>query len=173
MKAKKATALIFSIIIFSSCTTGWHTVRTTDINGGVISTPVLADLNVTGPKVTGMADYSGATNSVGYVKGLAVADALKNSNADVLVEPSFDIKITPELFVADIKVTVTGYPATYKNFRSATAADSTIIKMSLTSSSPSSIQQSENSAPPKKHKGIIIAALAAGVVIILAIAGAF
>lgn len=54
----------------------------------------------------------GGTKSV---KATAVAEALKaNGNADVLVAPQFEMKIRRGSIR---ELTVTGYPATYKNFR--------------------------------------------------------
>jgi len=90
-------------------------------NSTIVHRPVVADLDVKDKKVTGNAGYSKQT--LDYVKNMAIADALKNADADVLIEPQFDIETTNEI----IKVEVKGYPATYKNFRNLEAKDSTWI----------------------------------------------
>jgi hypothetical protein len=113
--------------LLDSCTPAVKatTSRTREINGSILQVPVLVDLEVSPSKVTGTASFT--NQPVDYVKGMAVADALKNSNSDVLVEPSYDVETSN----MTIKVTVKGYPATYKNFRTATKGDTTLVKYSI------------------------------------------
>jgi hypothetical protein len=54
-------------------------------------------------------------------KETVIANAAKTNNADVLVAPL--VNITTDVN-NNLVIIVTGYPAVYKNFRSATAADS-------------------------------------------------
>jgi hypothetical protein len=114
-------------ILIVSCTPAVKatTSRTREINGSVLQVPVLVDLEVSPTKVTGTASFT--NQPVDYVKGMAVADALKNSNSDILVEPSYDVQTSN----MTIHVTVKGYPATYKNFRTATKGDTTLVKYSI------------------------------------------
>lgn len=52
------------------------------------------------------------------VRGAAAAKALQNSNADVLVHPTYKTKVTNFLYLfKTYEVTVEGYGATYSNFR--------------------------------------------------------
>jgi hypothetical protein len=162
-------------IAFTSCTPALKSTssRTREVNGSILQTPVLADLEVSQTKVTGTASYSG--QPVDYVKGMAVADALKNSNADELVEPSYDV----ETVGTQIKVTVKGFPATYKNFRAASKADTTLMKMALRTSNSAPVSTVANEAAPaakKKNKAAsaVIGVLggAALLIIILAAGGA-
>lgn len=101
----------FLILLLTSCSV-IKTSKTLDIyKSGIIQNPVLVDLEVSEKKVTGSSEgYSSNYESIKYD---AIAIALKISNADILVEPKFET----ESLGLKIKVTVTGFPATYKNFR--------------------------------------------------------
>jgi hypothetical protein len=168
-------ASISIAIGFTSCTPALKSTssRTQEINGTVLQTPVLADLEVSQTKVTGTASYSG--QPVDYIKGMAVADALKNANADELIEPSYEV----ETIGAQIKVTVKGFPATYKNFRVASKADSTLMKMALRTSNSSAQATTTEAAPAAKKKNKTASAVVGvlgGLVLaiaILAAAGSF
>ncbi|MBM3921120.1 MAG: hypothetical protein FJ347_07850 [Sphingomonadales bacterium] len=98
---------------------------------GVYSIPLVADLKVTEEKAAGKSSgrlTPGAPDNTPVVEGVkvqAVADALKKSKADVLVEPNFTIEVDG----LDVNVAVTGYPAVYKNFRNYTVADSMALKL--------------------------------------------
>lgn len=79
-------------------------------------TTTLADLNVSETKVTG--DWTAPAGST-YVtekvaKDGAVANALAKSDSDVLVAPIFTVEYSDAIIS---KVSVTGYPAKYGNFR--------------------------------------------------------
>jgi len=110
----------------SSCTTlrqEGSTVRTTDIYGpGVLQHPVIADMDVDINKVEGMARSSQMT--INQLKALAIKNALEQSAADILVEPSFEI----EQRASDKVVKVSGFPATYTGFRPLEHADIPLIE---------------------------------------------
>lgn len=57
-------------------------------------------------------------NLVSKVRSSAAYKALENTNADFLVNPQYSVKISDKWFTKEITVTVSGYPASYKNFRS-------------------------------------------------------
>lgn len=118
------------ILILASCKSTSHTSVSTDVQGPtVIQKPVIADLNVGEKRVEGTATRKGSF-TIGEVKELAIYDALEKSKADVLVEPRFDINKS----FNKIEVTVSGYPATYKNFRPMEAQDTIFVdKMQLNS----------------------------------------
>ncbi|NPA43757.1 MAG: hypothetical protein GXO27_07000 [Chlorobi bacterium] len=109
---KKLLLLTFGFLLASCGTTRIKTARAMPVDGiGVIHKPVVAELEVRESKVTGEATAP-ARVSVESVKNQAIIDALQKADADVLVEPVYDIKITRFKIVAK----VTGYPAVYKNF---------------------------------------------------------
>lgn len=103
-----------SVLCVTSCTTVKKTATTQDVST-VVAAGSEADLEVSQKKISFYYDVPrsvrrGGTNSV-----KATAVALKaNGNADILVNPQFDMKIRRGSIR---EITVTGYPATYKNFR--------------------------------------------------------
>ena len=117
--------LTVGIISLSSCSvvkTTSTTVKTIDINGAVTHFPVVVDLNVKETKVTGEA--SGMSTSIESIKQSAVANAISTANADVLVEPIYKMRSSN----GRTTVSVTGYPATYKNFRKIQKEDIELLK---------------------------------------------
>lgn len=119
MKVKSIIYSALFLFVFVSCSTVSKTTRSSYVEGPeVVQRPVVADLEVGTAHVTGTAKGKRSTG-VNNVKQLAIADALIKSGADVLIEPRFEITTS----FRTISVTVTGYPATYKNFRPMEAAD--------------------------------------------------
>ena len=101
-----------------------ETAKTLEIHGpGVLQNPVIADLDVQEQKVRGTA--SGRSAELALVKNMALVNAIRTSNADVLVAPVYEIETKGRRTT----VSVAGFPATYKNFRNATAADSTLVEL--------------------------------------------
>ena len=100
------------------------TTKIIDINGaGVIQKPTIVDLDVNGAKVSGRAVAKFGEN-IEDVKTLLVAEVLRKANADVLVEPRYVI----ETINNESIITVSGYHATYKNFRPIKEEDIKLIK---------------------------------------------
>lgn len=133
-----------------------------DIYGaGVIHKPVLVDLDVKQTKVTGTATFAEGS-SLEIVKQTAVADAIKKSAADILVEPTF----STETSGTRITATVTGFPAFYKNFRPITVDDLPLLQVGLTQKAtvyePTAVEQ-------KKKKGQILLVILGFVAITAAI----
>jgi len=123
------TNFLFLVIIVASLLTSCsgyklQTTKTMDIKGaGIIYKPVLVDLNVNENKVTVMVNGE-KRMPLEIVKQNAVAKALSKENADVLIEPVFEIETYRKRF----NVTVTGWSATYKNFRAMEVSDSLMLK---------------------------------------------
>ena len=122
--------IIYLIVIFAFMTscimkkTETATTKTLDINGaGVILKPTIVDLDVNGAKVSGRAVAKFGEN-IEDVKTLLVAEVLRKANADVLVEPRYVI----ETINNESIITVSGYHATYKNFRPIKEEDIKLIK---------------------------------------------
>jgi len=120
--------LIFtlSFLFLASCTTQHAiTTKTTDIYGsGVIQKPVLVDMDVKEEKVSATINARGKKVS-DDLKNQVLAEAIKKSNADVLVEPRFETDIKGR----KMTVTVTGFPATYKNFHTIKQDEVELLKV--------------------------------------------
>lgn len=130
MKKIYSSIAICCTILVSSCTTIYKTADTTDVKNHVSTYPEVADLDVQG-KVTKTMTWSFRPFNLGepnktIAKGNLIADVLKENNADVLLEPQFRFEKTQYGMRA---LTVTGFPATYKNFRKATDEDLNAIKI--------------------------------------------
>ncbi|MES2429435.1 MAG: hypothetical protein V4556_00785 [Bacteroidota bacterium] len=157
--ALSALALLASCSVTKSKTI---TTKTLDIYGaGVIHKPILVDLDVKETKVTGTATVYQAS-SLEEVKQLAVADAVKKVNCDVLVEPVYVTETSNGKTVA----TVTGFPATYKNFRAVKSEDIPLLQVGI-------IQKAQVAEPPsliqkvrKGKGGLVLLSILAGAAII-------
>jgi hypothetical protein len=167
MKKQSLFFVVLALVSLTSCTVfKTNTSKTMDIYGaGVIQTPVLVDLDVKDTKVTGTATAVQG-KSLEPVKQDAVADALKKSNADVLVEPKFETETSG----GRITATVTGFPATYKNFRTIKADDVPLLKVGVTQKAdvaqPATIGNKKGAAT-----GVIVGSLL-GLVLIIAVLAA-
>lgn len=138
-------AVLFIVTVLPACSVmKMQTAKTMDIYGaGVLQMPVVAELLVSEKKITGSAKLSG--ESLEVVKQQAIANAIKIANADILVEPTFETEDKG----GSITVTVTGFPAVYKNFRSIEHKDLELMKAGI-------VQKAETFEPvePKKKKGV-------------------
>jgi hypothetical protein len=123
---KKLNLLLFAVIavILSSCAvTQTSTTKTMDIYGaGVIQRAVVAELDVSETRVE--AEMTGSKSST-TLKDEVLAKAIYDSKADILVEPRYYTKSSGAY---DVTIKVTGYPATYKNFRPIEEGDLDLIK---------------------------------------------
>jgi hypothetical protein len=120
----RTALLLGAVLLGTSCATvkKAETAKNLEIYGpGVIQNPVIADLDVQQQKVRGTA--TGRTSATETLKNLALANAIRTANADLLVAPVYELETSR----GRTSVTVSGFPATYTNFRSATPADSSLI----------------------------------------------
>jgi len=125
---KYSVFAIAASLLLGSCTTmlNTQTVKTMDIYGpGVMHHPVIADLEVSNTKVS--ASVNGLSTEISALKGEAVNSAVKSSGADLLVEPVYEVTHKG----GRSTVLVTGFPASYKNFRSATQADLPMLEAGI------------------------------------------
>lgn len=89
----------------------------------IITTPLVADIKILGEKISYVEPDAlkifPLTNfqQLPQLRSIIVARATRAYNADLLVGVSFDMQTTEN---GELKVTVTGYPAKYNNFRNAT-----------------------------------------------------
>lgn len=126
----KYNALLFAvcILLFASCSSIKHTAATSTVETTVVSFTV-ADVNVQPGKITKTTSW--AFNpfkrvSIETVKTNTTAQMLKESNADVLVEPEYIIE--QRGFLRGGSVTVIGFPASYSNFHKMTPQEAEIFK---------------------------------------------
>lgn len=112
--------LIVSAFAMTSCSTVYKTATTHNVEP-TIAAVVLSDLDVSNEKITytlipkARVRRGGLRNCI----NTAISEALALNGGDVLIETQ-QATITRGLYVRKIKsVTVTGYPAKYKNFRPA------------------------------------------------------
>lgn len=111
-------------LLLSSCQTVKKTATTVDVENSVSQYPAVADLDIQG-KIEGTSEWGFrpfhfGEPSLELAKSNLIADLLKQHNADVLLEPQF---IFEKESYGVRRLVVTGFPATYKNFRNATPAD--------------------------------------------------
>lgn len=138
------------------------TAKRMDIYGsGVIQHPVVAELNVRSEKVTGTARSSSGNTSVRDVRNNAIAEALKNANADILIEPVFETETRQGVTI----VQVTGFPGNYENFRLATLEDVPLLDMGILQKATVAEPQEEER---KNRTGIILGTIAGiGLIVLL------
>lgn len=117
--------LIACLGITSSCRTlKKSTSSSQNIEAVVKQVPTVVDLNVA-PKVEKTVTWNYTLLPWGQPtfsdrKGNLIADMVKESGADILLEPQTTYTKVP---FGQRTLTITGYPATYKNFRKATKED--------------------------------------------------
>lgn len=113
--------LIIVGMAFASCTTVTKTATTLDVANS-LNTATTADLAVSPTKISYTHKTTKKDRKAGNrnILNTAIQAALEaNGGGDVLVAPQFTSVKKTGLFGSKIKtVTVTGYPATYKNFKS-------------------------------------------------------
>ena len=154
--------IFLSVICISSCSTmsKSFTARTQNINKAeIVQNPLLADLVVKDEKVSGTA--TGKSMYKETVKQEAIANALKGLNADVLIEPAYEIATISD----KITVTVTGRPAFYKNFRTIKSEDIELIQKQKAVNLETNITKdsSQSKAEPEvkqKKKGKVLGVIA-------------
>ena len=162
MNNKLIYLLLFTCWTYMSCSVSKTTTsKTIDIYGaGVVQKPIIVDLDVKETKVTGTATGT-STEHVETVKQAAVADALEKSNSDVLVEPKFKTQTSN----GNTSAFVTGWPATYKNFRPIKAEDVELLQAGI-------VQKATVYQAPKEIKKnrtgtwIVVAILVVGAVLL-------
>ena len=110
-------------------------VRILEPEQSMLLSPVMADLEVSDQKIThteknAFADIKvtpDVIRNISEFKKIALSRAAKAHNADVLVGTIIDVVTKNQR----LEITVSGYPAYYRNFRNATVADTELIKAAL------------------------------------------
>ncbi len=117
---KKLLVLSAVALAFTSCSViKSGTSKSMDIVGsGVIHVPVIADLDVQPTKQQMTKSYTKVL-SMEAAKNNVIRELLKQYNADVLIEPTFESETKNGITT----ITVKGWPASYKNFRQISEKD--------------------------------------------------
>lgn len=153
--------IALSILFIASCTTQHAiTTKTTDIYGaGVMQKPVLVDMDVKEEKVTATINARGKKVS-DDIKNQVLAEAIKKSNADVLVEPRFETDIKGR----KMTVTVTGFPATYKNFHTIKQDEVELLKLGKVKE-----VETMDAIQTKSKGGKLVLAVGLGIVLVVSL----
>lgn len=155
---KKVMFILISLSLISCSTTKSSTSKTIDIVGaGVIHKPIVADLDVNPTKTSKTVELRNVL-SLDNAKNEVVSELLKERNADLLVEPTFESKTKN----GKTQLTVNGWTASYKNFRPIEEKDIKFLEVK-----PNLLQKANTYEPiiekKKKNAGLWVA-LAAVVV---------
>lgn len=110
-------------------------VRILEPEQSMLLSPVMADLEVSKTKVVhtekaAFADIritQAVIANMSEFKKIALSRAAKAHNADVLVGTIIDVATVNKR----LEITVSGYPAFYRNFRTATVKDTELVKAAL------------------------------------------
>lgn len=108
------------------------------------TSPIVADLTVSPKRITHKEIFGNALTAadlinpdrsaeICYLKSYTLTRAVKLNNADLLLVPVYEVKTSEDM--KTITVEVTGYPASYTNFRKATTNDLDLIKQGYNASS--------------------------------------
>lgn len=123
MTSRNLLAVCFAALLVSSCSTVTNTSQTAAVDTQLYNLTV-ADMNVAAKKDSVTLDWAWnplSTVSLSAQKESATHALLEKSDADVLIEPEYIVH-RRGLFRGG-SVTVTGYPASYSNFRAMTSED--------------------------------------------------
>ncbi len=115
-----------TVLVLVSCSLKKQTSNTSKTlaiyGAGVIQKPVLTNLKVNPQKITSR--YAGnGSQGVEYHKSQAIAKAMSENNAHVIIEPAYEITSS----ASNVSITVTGYAGSYENFRQLTGADTSLL----------------------------------------------
>lgn len=125
MKTKFLLICALTLTLISCKTVKTGTSKSIDISGvGVIHKPVIADLEIAKEKSTKTMVIKNV-ESLNNAKNEIIRVLLIENNADLLVEPKFDAKTKN----GKTELTVTGWLAYYKNFRTIEEKDLKLIEI--------------------------------------------
>ena len=116
-------AVVFALTSCSLQKQTTNTSKTLGIYGaGVIQKPVLTNLKVNPRSFTSRYSASGS-ETMDYHKSQAIAKAMMENKADVIIEPAYEITQSG----STISIVVSGYAGSYENFRQLTGADTSFL----------------------------------------------
>lgn len=124
-------AALCGLLSATSCSTLRKSSSTAlPIESSVRQYPTVVDLEVKGEKISKQVEWNFVPFNLGQPslanrKQNLLADAVKEQEADILLEPQMTYT---KVSFGKRTLTVTGYPATFKNFRKATSEDLEALK---------------------------------------------
>ncbi len=135
LNSLRTFVLLCASLIVASCALSSKSVSV-DVDkisqqGFVMAKPIVADVKVEIRKIEGMArvnnkDFGGdMLRAESTAKNLAIMDAVKKGDADVIVQPMY----TMTRDMTNTTVSVIGFAGKYKAFRQYTAADELAFKL--------------------------------------------
>lgn len=122
---KKIIFFAATLLIAASCSTqmATYSAKTASLPYSLKAVPMTSELNVSETKIQAeVFDKKGMLKKTG--EDWAVSEALKKVKADILLEPRYEYTYDNNKLVS---VKVSGYPATFTNFRQMTAEDAETI----------------------------------------------
>ena len=142
-KINTLLAGIACIVLLASCSTLKKSTSTSlNVASGVQQYPTVVDLKVNNKiekqLAWGFVPFNIGQPTLDNRKENLVADAVKENNADILLEPQ--MTYTKKSF-GQRTLTLTGYPATFKDFRKATKEDLEALRSVAPFSSETKIYQ--------------------------------
>lgn len=119
---KLLSVALVCLFWLGSCTTIQKTASTADVEVNVWQYPMVADLEIAPEKISQTTTWSGIFSTMSYETRCdnLTAEMLNGADADVLVEPNY---IHLKEFPGQHTLTISGFPAKFKNFRKATDKD--------------------------------------------------
>ena len=136
---KKLFFICIAAAMFSGCASTYYkysesSARNLEPEHTMLTTPIIADLDVSPIKIHHVerrafedviVDQS-IPNYISEFKKIALASAAEAYDADILVGTTIKVETIRDRLV----ITVTGYPAHYKNIRNATIEDAELVQKS-------------------------------------------
>lgn len=124
--------LVFAIaigLLVVSCSTPSlvsYSAKTAELPYSIKALPMTSQLNVSETKVSAVVKVGkkDVKKSKKLMEDWAVSEALKKTGGDILLEPRYEYDYKNNVLVS---VTVSGYPATFSNFRPMTVEDAETI----------------------------------------------
>lgn len=123
--------LLLAAVVFltTSCSMARRvqTARSVTIDGKVTQMPTVAELDVAAQQATADTEWVNhlfkGTTSLKTQEQELIAQILSSANADVLIEPKIAHESHRHWFRSNHRLSISGYPARYKEFRTATMED--------------------------------------------------
>lgn len=159
LSGKSAISVAMMVVLFAvlcSCASTKSASVDTDLvykNGFMMAKPIVVDIKVEKRKIEGKAviknSVYGREAATRVAKSLAVIDAVKRGDADILVQPMFEVESSNSYTTAS----VSGYAAKYKEFRDVTTADTLAFKVRSKLTAVANYAAPDEVSVTKKGKG--------------------
>jgi hypothetical protein len=170
-------AMLATLVALSSCTSTRQVSVDADYvykNGFLMAKPIVVDITVEKRKIEGRSTIKNQTYGTEVAtqaaKNLAVIDAVKKGDADIIVQPLFEVESKNGVTTAS----VSGYAGKYKEFRQATVQDTLAfnLRQGYGSAVPDYVAPGEVKITKKSGNPVVIGLVSVALLIgLLAVAG--